>query len=147
MFAPDGTLWETEMGPRGGDELNIIVKGRNYGWPVVSNGENYDGVPIPNHSTHPENEAPKLSWNPTVSPGGLLIYTGSSFPQWKGDALIPALTAQSLIRVDIEGHDAKRADEWPMGARLRGIAQGPDGSVYILQDGAGAKLLRLTPAP
>jgi len=147
MFAPDGTLWETEMGPRGGDELNIIVKGRNYGWPVVSNGENYDGVPIPNHSTHPEFEAPKLSWNPSVSPGGLLIYTGSSFPQWKGDALIPALTAQSLIRVDIEGHDAKRAGEWPMGARLRGIAQGPDGSVYILQDGAGAKLLRLTPAP
>jgi aldose sugar dehydrogenase len=145
MFAPDGTLWETEMGPRGGDELNIIVKGRNYGWPVVSDGENYDGVPIPDHRTHPEFEAPKLFWDPSVSPGGLLIYTGSRFPQWKGDALIPALTGQSLIRVDINGDDAKKADEWPMGARLRGIAQGPDGSVYILQDGAGAKLLRLTP--
>jgi glucose/arabinose dehydrogenase len=146
MFAPDGRLWETEMGPRGGDELNLIVKGRNYGWPVVSNGENYDGVPIPDHPTYPEFEAPKVFWDPSVSPGGLLIYTGDKFPQWKGDAIIPALSGESLIRVDIDGDKARKADEWPMGARLRGIAQGPDGAVYLLQDGEGAKLLRLTPA-
>jgi glucose/arabinose dehydrogenase len=146
MFAPDGRLWSTEMGPRGGDELNLIVKGRNYGWPVVSDGENYDGVPIPDQSTHPEYEAPKVVWVPSVSPGGLLIYTGAMFPQWKGDAIIPALSGESLIRVDIDGDNAKKADEWPMGARLRGIAQGPDGAIYILQDGAGAKLRRLTPA-
>lgn len=145
MFAPDGRLWETEMGPRGGDELNLIIKARNYGWPVVSNGENYDGVPIPDHATHPEFEAPKVFWDPSVSPGGLLIYTGAMFPQWKGDAIIPALSGESLIRVDIDGDKAKKAQEWPMGARLRGIAQGPDGAIYILQDGAGAKLLRLTP--
>jgi glucose/arabinose dehydrogenase len=147
MFAPDGRLWETEMGPRGGDELNLIVKGRNYGWPVVSDGKNYDGVPIPDHATHPQFEPPKTFWDPSVSPGGLLIYTGDRFPEWKGDALIPALSGESLIRVDIDGDKAKKADEWPMGARLRGIAQGPDGAVYLLQDGAGAKLLRLTPAP
>ena len=145
MFAPDGRLWETEMGPRGGDELNLVVKGRNYGWPVVSNGENYDGVPIPDHSTHPQFEAPKLFWTPSISPGGLLIYSGDKFPEWKGDALIPALSGEALIRVDIDGDQAKKADEWPMGARLRAIAQGPDGAVYILQDGQGAKLLRLVP--
>jgi glucose/arabinose dehydrogenase len=145
MFAPDGRLWETEMGPRGGDELNLIVKGRNYGWPAVSNGENYNGVPIPDHQTNPRFEAPKVFWVPSVSPGGLLIYSGDKFPQWKGDALIPALSGEALIRVDIEGDKAATADEWPMGARLRGIAQGPDGAVYLLQDGEGAKLLRLTP--
>jgi glucose/arabinose dehydrogenase len=144
-FAPDGRLWETEMGPRGGDELNLIVKGKNYGWPVVSNGENYDGVPIPDQSTRPQFEAPKVFWDPSVSPGGLLIYSGDKFPKWKGDALIPALSGEALIRVDIDGGQAKKADEWPMGTRLRGIAQGPDGAVYILQDGAGAKLLRLDP--
>jgi glucose/arabinose dehydrogenase len=145
MFAPDGRLWSTEMGPRGGDELNLIVRGRNYGWPVVSDGENYDGVPIPEHATHPGFEAPKVVWVPSVSPGGLLIYTGAMFPRWKGDAIIPALSGESLIRIDIEGDKAKKADEWPMGARLRGIAQGPDGSIYLLQDGAGGKLLRLVP--
>ena len=145
MFAPDGRLWETEMGPRGGDELNLVIKGKNYGWPVVSNGENYDGVPIPDHATHPQFEAPKVFWNPSVSPGGLLIYSGALFPQWKGDALIPALSGESLIRVDIDGDKAKKADEWPMGVRLRGIAQGPDGAIYLLQDGKGAKLLRLDP--
>jgi glucose/arabinose dehydrogenase len=145
MFAPDGRLWETEMGPRGGDELNLIVKGRNYGWPAVSNGENYNGVPIPDHQTNPRFEAPKVVWVPSVSPGGLLIYSGDKFPQWKGDALIPALSGEALIRVDIDGDKAAKADEWPMGARLRGIAQGPDGAVYLLQDGEGAKLLRLTP--
>lgn len=145
MFAPDGRLWSTEMGPRGGDELNLIVKGRNYGWPIVSDGENYDGVPIPHHRTRPQFEAPKLSWTPSVSPGGLLIYTGSMFPQWRGDAIIPALSSESLIRVDIDGDKAKKAGEWPMGARLRGIAQGPDGAIYVLQDGEGAKLLRLDP--
>ncbi len=145
MFAPDGRLWETEMGPRGGDELNLIVKGRNYGWPAVSNGDNYNGVPIPDHQTNPRFEAPKVVWVPSVSPGGLLIYSGDKFPQWKGDALIPALSGEALIRVDIDGDKAAKADEWPMGARLRGIAQGPDGAVYLLQDGEGAKLLRLTP--
>jgi glucose/arabinose dehydrogenase len=145
-FAPDGRLWEAEAGPAGGDELNLVVKGGNYGWPVVSDGDNYDGVPIPRHSTHPEFVAPKLSWTPTITPGGLLIYTGSAFPQWRGDALIPGLNGQVLIRVDLDGDKARKADRWDMGARMRGIAQGPDGAIYLLEDGPGAKLLRLTPA-
>jgi glucose/arabinose dehydrogenase len=146
MFAPDGRLWETEMGPRGGDELNLIVKGANYGWPRASNGSNYDGVDIPDHKPGDGFEPPKVFWDPSVSPGGLLIYSGDKFPQWKGDALIPALSGESLIRVDIDGDSAEKADEWPMGARMRGIAQGPEGAVYLLEDGSDAKLLKLTPA-
>ncbi len=145
-FAPDGRLWEAEAGPKGGDELNLIVKGGNYGYPVVSNGDNYDGVPIPRHSTHPEFIAPKVSWTPTITPGGLLIYTGDKFPQWKGDALIPGLNGQALIHVEIDGDKALKADRWDMGHRMRGIAQGPGGAVYLLEDGPDAKLLSLTPA-
>ena len=144
-FAPDGRLWEAEAGPAGGDELNLIEKGKNYGWPLVSFGDNYNGVPIPRPGTRQDLVSPKVWWTPTVTPGGLLIYTGNKFPQWDGDALIPALNGQALIRVDINGADAKKADQWDMGARMRGIAQGPDGAVYVLQDGDGAKLLRLDP--
>jgi glucose/arabinose dehydrogenase len=145
-FAPDGRLWEAEAGPKGGDELNLIVKGGNYGWPVVSNGDNYNGVPIPRHSTHPEYIAPKVSWTPTITPGGLLIYTGNKFPKWRGDALIPGLNGQVLVRVDLDGDKASKGDRWDMGHRMRGIAQGPDGAVYLLEDGPDAKLLKLTPA-
>ncbi len=144
-FAPDGRLWEAEAGPKGGDELNLIRKGANYGWPVVSNGDNYNGVPIPRHSTHPEFIAPKVWWTPTITPGGLLIYTGDKFPSWRGDALIPGLNGQALVRVDLEGDSAKKANRWDMGHRLRGIAQGPDGAIYLLEDGPDAKLLRLSP--
>src|SRR5205085_3157354 len=97
-FAPDGRLWEVEMGPKGGDELNLIVKGRNYGYPRVSNGDNYNGVPIPDHRTGDGFEAPKVFWNPVISPGGMIIYAGDLFPQWKGDALIAALSGKALVR-------------------------------------------------
>ena len=145
-FAPDGRLWETEMGPRGGDELNLILAGRNYGWPEVSNGSNYDGVDIPDHRAGDRFEAPKLFWNPSISPAGLLIYTGSLFPHWKGDALIPALSGQALIHVRIRGDQASKANQWDMGTRIRAVQQGPGGEVYLLEDGAGARLLRLTPS-
>jgi glucose/arabinose dehydrogenase len=147
-FARDGRLWETEMGPRGGDELNLIVRGRNYGYPHVSNGDNYNGVPIPDHKPGDGFEPPKVYWNPSISPGGLIIYTGDKFPQWKGDALIPALSGQALIRVAIDGDKAKKADQWDMKARIREVAQGPDGSVYLLEDGEApgqGRLLRLEP--
>ena len=145
-FAPDGRLWETEMGPRGGDELNLILPGRNYGWPEVSNGSNYNGTDIPDHRAGDGFEAPKLFWNPSISPAGLLIYTGSLFSQWKGDALIPALSGQALIHVRIRGDQASKADQWDMGARIRAVQQGPKGEVYLLEDGPGARLLRLTPS-
>jgi len=145
-FAPDGRLWASEMGPKGGDEINLILAGRNYGWPQVSNGSHYDGRDIPDHKTGDGFEAPKVWWNPSVSPGSLMIYTGDKFPQWKGDALVGALTGEALIRVDIDGDKAGKADQWPMGARIRAVDQGPDGSVYLLEDGeSGRRLLRLDP--
>jgi len=145
-FAPDGKLWEIEMGPKGGDELNLIVQGRNYGYPRVSNGTNYNGVDIPDHRPGDGFEAPKAWWNPSISPADLLIYSGAMFPQWKGDALISALSGQALIHVPIRGDQAGKAEQWDMGKRIRAVDQGPDGAVYLLEDEAGARLLKLTPA-
>ena len=142
-FAPDGRLWETEMGPKGGDELNLIVPGRNYGYPRASNGSHYDGRDIPDHKPGDGFEPPKVWWNPSISPAGLMIYTGDKFPAWKGDALIPALSGEALIRVDIDGDKAVKADHWQMGERIRAVEQGPNGSVYLLED--EGRLLRLDP--
>jgi glucose/arabinose dehydrogenase len=144
-FAPDGRLWEIEMGPRGGDELNLIVEGRNYGYPRVSNGTNYNGVDIPDHRPGDGFEPPKAWWNPSISPADLLIYTGNLFPDWKGDALIPALSGEALIHVRIRGDQASKADQWDMGHRIRAVDQGPNGAVYLLEDGLNGRLLRLTP--
>ena len=144
-FAPDGRLWEIEMGPKGGDELNLITTGRNYGWPQASYGSHYDGEDIPDDHKGRGFEEPKLWWNPSVSPGGLLLYTGDLFKEWKGDALIGALSGQAFIRVDINGDQARKADQWDMGARIRAVDQGPRGEVYLLEDGPGARLLRLEP--
>lgn len=147
-FAPDGRLWETEMGPKGGDEVNLIERGKNYGWPVVSYGSHYEGADIPD--THaPKFEEPKLWWTPVISPGGMIIYTGDLFPEWKGDALIAALSGQALVRIDIDGGNARKADRWVMGQRIRAVDQGPRGELYLLEDGrngAGGRLLRLEPA-
>lgn len=145
-FAPDGRLWETEMGPMGGDELNLIVRGRNYGWPRASNGSNYDGSDIADHRPGDRFEPPKVWWNPSISPAGLLIYSGDLFPGWKGDAIIPALSGEALIRVDIDGDKARKADRWPMGARIRAVDQGPRGEVFLLEDGKSGRMLRLEPA-
>ncbi len=145
-FASDGRLWASEMGPQGGDEVNLVLPGRNYGWPRVSNGSHYDGRDIPDHKPGDGFEAPKVWWNPSISPGALMIYTGDKFPAWKGDALIGALSGEAFIRVDIDGDQARKADEWPMDARIRAVDQGPDGSVYLLEDGpSGGRLLRLDP--
>ena len=142
-FDADGRLWETEMGPQGGDELNLIEAGRNYGWPRASNGSHYGGADIPDHRPGDGFQPPKAWWNPSISPAGLLIYQGDRFPAWKGDALIPALSGEALIRVDLDGASARKAGQWPMGARIRSVDQGPDGSVYLLED--GGRLLRLDP--
>ncbi len=135
------------MGPRGGDEVNLILPGRNYGWPKVSNGTNYNGVDIPDHRPGDGFEPPKLWWNPSVSPAGLIIYTGDLFPEWKGDALLGALSGKALIHVRIRGDQATKADQWDMGQRIREVEQGPRGEVYLLEDGRGstARLLRLDP--
>ena len=146
QFAPDGRLWQAEMGPQGGDEINLILPGRNYGWPRASNGSHYGGGAIPDHKPGDGYEAPKVWWTPSISPGALLIYYGDKFPQWKGDALVGALSGEALIRIDINGETARKADHWPMNARIRAIDEGPDGSVYLLEDGnSGGRLLRLDP--
>ena len=149
-FAPDGRLWEHEMGPAGGDEFNLIERGSNYGYPIVSNGDHYDGTPIPDHDTQPEYNAPEISWTPVISPSSLIFYTGSLFPQWRGSALIGALSGKALVRVTIDGNNARVADRWDMGERIREVEQGPDGSVWLLEDqqggGSGGRLLKLTPA-
>ena len=145
-FAPDGRLWEAEMGPKGGDELNLVLPGKNYGWPVVSYGSHYDGSPIPDDHKGRGFEEPKLWWNPSISPGALLIYSGNLFNEWKGDALIGALSGEALIRVDIDGDKARKAEQWPMGFRVRAVDQGPRGEIYLLEDGdSGGRMLRLEP--
>lgn len=146
-FDPAGNLWEQEMGPKGGDEVNLVVAARNYGYPIVSDGDHYDGRDIPDHKTRPEFEAPKVSWNPSISPGGLMVYTGAMFPQWKGDLFIGGLSSQALIRVDVNGTRAAKGDQWPMGARIREVEQGPDGAIWVLEDGGSGsqgRLLKLT---
>ena len=143
-LAPDGRLWATEMGPEGGDEVNLIVRGRNYGWPDVSYGSHYGGADIPDDHKARGFEEPKLWWTPSVSPGSLLIYSGDLFPEWKGDALIGALSGQALIRIDIGGDKARKAGQWDMGERIRAVDQGPDGAIFLLED--KGRLLRLDPA-
>ncbi|HXS49118.1 MAG TPA: PQQ-dependent sugar dehydrogenase [Sphingomicrobium sp.] len=145
-FASDGRLWETEMGPRGGDELNLIVRGKNYGWPLVSEGKNYNGVPISKPSSRPDLVPPKLYWVPSIAPSSLLIYSGNMYPQWRGDGFIGALAGRALIHVRIRGDQASKLDQWDMGHRIRFVGQGPDGAIYLLEDGSGGRMLRLTPA-
>lgn len=148
-FDDKGQLWEQEMGPKGGDEVNLIKPGLNYGWPLASNGTHYDGRDIPDHKPGDGFEAPKVSWNPVISPGGLIFYNGNLFPAWKGSLFIGGLSSQSLVRVKIDGSTASKADQWDMGARIREVEQGPDGALWLLEDGedgSQGRLLKLTPA-
>ncbi len=147
-FAPDGKLWEHEMGPRGGDEFNLIKPGLNYGWPVVSNGDNYSGRPIPRHSTRPEFEAPMLFWTPVISPGGLTFYKGKMFADWNGSALIAGLSSMALIRVTINSDgQPNEAERFAMENRIRDVSVGPDGAIWVIEDDNPGRLLKLTPKP
>ena len=145
-FAADGRLWLHEMGPRGGDELNLIEPGKNYGWPLVSNGDNYDGTPIPRHATRPDLTPPPLYWDPVIAPAGLVFYDGAMFPQWKGSALIGGLRVHALVRVAFRADgQPDEAERWDMGDRIRDVAVAPDGAVWIIEDDSPGRLLRLTP--
>ncbi|KAF2476619.1 soluble quino protein glucose dehydrogenase [Lindgomyces ingoldianus] len=140
-----GRLWEIEMGPMGGDELNLIERGKNYGWPLVSQGKHYNGTTIPAHSTRPDFAAPKAFWVPVISPAGLIIYKGDLFSSWKGNAIITGLSSQSIVRVTITGDTAKEAQRVSMGKRMRGIREDKDGAIWVIEDGASGRLLKLTP--
>jgi glucose/arabinose dehydrogenase len=144
-FDGQGRLWADEMGPQGGDELNLIEKGGNYGWPIVSNGDHYDVRNIPDHATRPEFKPPAVTWNPVISPSSLIFYSGAMFPAWRGSALIGGLSSEALVRVTFDGTKAREAERFPMGRRIREVEQGPDGAVWLLEDGEGGRLLKLTP--
>lgn len=147
-FDGEDRLWAHEMGPKGGDELNLIERGANYGYPIVSNGDHYDGKPIPDHDTRPEFHAPAVSWNPVISPAGFVIYSGDRYPGWTGSGLIGGLSSKSLVRIAFNGTSAREAERYDMGRRIREVEQGPHGTVWLLEDGtrdAQGWLLRLDP--
>ncbi|MEM1131503.1 MAG: PQQ-dependent sugar dehydrogenase [Pseudomonadota bacterium] len=147
-FDAQGRLWNQEMGPRHGDELNLVQRGKNYGYPIVSNGDHYSGEEIPDHDTRPEFEAPATYWVPAISPAGLGFYDGDVFPEWKGSAFIGGLSSEALVRVSFDGTKAEEAERFEMGARIREAEQGPDGHLWVLEDerrGSGGRLLRLSP--
>jgi len=145
VFASDGRLFESEMGPMGGDEFNLITAGNNYGWPKVSEGDNYDGTPIPRHSTNSGYTPPLLSWAPVIAPGGMIQYQGTRFSGWTGDFILAGLVQQGIVRVRVSGNTATEAARIPLGARIREVEEGSDGSIWALQDGASAKLIELSP--
>ncbi|PEQ13308.1 dehydrogenase [Novosphingobium sp. PC22D] len=147
-FDPAGRLWDLEHGPRGGDELNLVEPGRNYGWPLVSNGVHYDGEAIPDHSTRPDLAAPAISWDPVIAPGDFIFYTGDAFPEWKGEAVIAAMKPAGIVRVAIEGTSAREVARYPTEHRIREIEQGPDGAIWLLEDGeerGASRLLKMVP--
>lgn len=140
-----GELWVAEMGPMGGDELQTAKAGNNYGWPVVSWGDNYDGSEIPDPTTRPEFADAVIHWTPTISPSGMIFYDGETFPEWKNSMMIGGLTATGIVRVDVNGEQAKEVERIPLSVRVRDVEQGPDGTIWVLTDEDNGKILQLTP--
>jgi glucose/arabinose dehydrogenase len=145
-FAPDGRLWEAEHGPKGGDELNLIEPGKNYGWPLVSYAVNYDGTPIPSPDTRPDLTKPIIYWTPIIAPGSLTFYNGAMFPQWKGSALMGGMATKSLNRITFDGKGgAAPAERWTVDHRIRDVAVAPDGAIWMIEDANPGGLFRVTP--
>jgi glucose/arabinose dehydrogenase len=140
-----GQLWVVEMGPLGGDELNLVERGANYGWPTVSDGDNYDKSAIPRHSTRPEFKTPAKTWTPVISPSGALFYDGSLFP-WRGQLIVGGLSSKALVRLTLDGAKVVAEERIDMQRRIRDVLQARDGSLLVLTDAAKGELLRLTPA-
>ena len=148
-FDLDGQLWNIEMGPAGGDELNHVVRGGNYGYPVVSNGDHYDGREIPDHDTQPEFNAPAVWWTPVISPGNLIVYGGDLFGDWRGNAFVAGLSSQAIIRIALDGSEAREVERYGMGSRIRSVEEGPEGALWVLEDerapNSRGRMLKLTP--
>jgi glucose/arabinose dehydrogenase len=145
-FAPDGRLWELEHGPRGGDELNLVEVGKNYGWPLVSYAVNYNMTPIPSPDTRPDLAKPVIYWTPVIAPGSLTFYKGKMFPQWNGSALIGGLASRTVNRITFDGKGgAKTAERWDVGQQIRDIAVAPDGALWMIVNTTTGGLFRVTP--
>jgi glucose/arabinose dehydrogenase len=145
-FAPDGRLWEVEHGPRGGDELNLIEPGKNYGWPLVSYATNYNGVPIPSPDSRSDLAKPVIYWTPIIAPGNLMFYNGDMFPHWKGSALMGGMQTQTLNRITFDGKGgATPMERWSVGHRIRDVEAAPDGALWMLEDANPGGLYRVTP--
>jgi len=141
-----GTLWTIEMGPRGGDELNTPQAGKNYGWPLVSWGNHYNGEDIPDPPTRPDLADAVKYWNPVISPSGMIFYTGTKFAGWKGNLFIAGLSSESLTRLKIEGNRVTEEERIDMDERIRDVEQAPDGSLIVVTDESNGKVWRLRPA-
>lgn len=142
-----GRLWEVEMGPRGGDELNLVGKAKDYGWPTIGYGEEYTGEPIHKSPQQAGLEQPVYYWDPVISPSGMAIYTGALFPEWRNNVFIGGLSSKALVRLVMNG-DRVAGEERLLtdrGERIREVVQGPDGALYLLTDSSNGKLLKLTP--
>lgn len=144
-FDASQKLWVVEMGPKGGDELNLVLKGQNYGYPLVSNGDHYDGKPMPDHATRPEFKSPELDWTPVISPSSMIIYQSDVFPAWKNKALIGGLSSQAIIVVDLSQKPVREVQRLQMGKRIRDVLQASDGTIWVIEDEKGAHLLKLKP--
>ena len=140
-----GAVWEAEFGPKGGDELNLITPGTNYGWPVVSWGMNYDNTPIPDPPTRPEFTDAVRQWTPVISPSGMLFYTADAFPEWTGSLMLGSLGRQGIVRLTLDGDTVSGEETIELGERIRDVEQGPDGFVYVLTDNADGAVWRLEP--
>ena len=143
-FAKDGQLWAHEMGPRHGDELNLILAGENYGWPIVSEGNHYGGTRIPAHETRPEFMDPKLYWVPTVAPSGLIFYEGDEFSEWNGNAFIGGLKSKALVRIGFNNGEPFEAERFSWSKRVREVEMGHDGAIWVLEDGSSGRLIKFT---
>lgn len=142
-------LWTVMHGPRGGDELNHAEAGKNYGWPVINYGVNYDGSKIGVGTAKEGMEQPVYYWDPVIAPSGALFYTGEMFPEWKGDLFIGSLQPGALVRLELEGSRVAKEERYlgDLNERIRDVVQGPDGAIYLLTDSAKGRILKLEPAP
>jgi len=143
-----GKLWEHEHGPRGGDEVNIPLAGKNYGWPVIGYGIDYNGAKIHEATAKPGMEQPIKYWVPSIAPSGMAFYTADLFPAWTGSLFVGALAGQMLVRLTLDGEKVTREERLLQGLRerIRDVRQGPDGALWLLTDSGSGRILRVSPA-
>jgi glucose/arabinose dehydrogenase len=146
-FDGRGRLWVTEMGPRGGDELNLVERGKDYGWPTIGYGEEYSGARIHEATQAPGMEQPVYYWDPVISPSGMTVYSGKLFPEWRGNFFVGGLSSRALVRLVVEGDRVVGEERLltHLRARIREVVQGPDGALYLLTDATNGRLLKVTP--